>query len=158
MRLFFILTALFFYFGTVRAQLLPAEAEGPRQAEAEAFAREWLLLVDAANAKASFAMLTDVFKVNLTQASWQDTIQKRTRENGVLKSRTLRRIVWYYDPDNAPLPGTYAAAEFDSVYANAPKHFQYVVLHSLSGEPFRVMRNEVTSILENSPEDIEVTR
>jgi hypothetical protein len=49
-------------------------------------------------------------------------------------------------------PGTYAAVEFDSVFENASNHFEYVMLHSLVGEPFRIMRRESTFVMDSELE------
>lgn len=158
MRTAAILGLSLLFMGSACAQLLLPDAPRARQAEAEAFAREWLVLVDAADAKGSYDLLTDSFAGNMSLRQWRSSIERNARENGKLKSRSLRRIVWYDNPANAPLPGTYAAVEFDGVYANAPQHFQYVVLHSMAGEPFRVMRSEVTSILDSPPDGVGVER
>jgi hypothetical protein len=119
----------------------------PRYAEAITFASAWLNLVEAGDAEASFAQLAPTFQGNLTPAEWREVITRTRRDLGKRVSRTLRRVVWYDNPPNAPLPGLYAAVEYDSVFENADKHFQYVILHSQNRAPFRVMRNEATFAL-----------
>ena len=123
----------------------------PREAEAVKFANEWLDLVDQGNDVASFELLTSTFQRNLTANSWRQAIVGTNAKLGARISRKLRRVVWYDNSANAPLPGLYAAVEFDSVFENADQHFQYVVLHSQRDEPFRVMRNETTFALKKSP-------
>jgi len=145
------LIALSVLSGTAHGQLLLPDSPRPRQAEAERAASDWLDLIDADRGAESFARLTDVFRENLTPEIWQESIEQTNRDLGRRMSRSLRRIVWYQDPADAPLPGTYVAVEFDSVFENADPHFQYVILHSRSGEPFKIMRNESTFSLNNPP-------
>ena len=125
----------------------------PREAEAERVATAWLELLDAGNATDAFDQLTDIFKGNLTPEIWKTTNEESRRNLGQLISRTFRRVVIYEDPQNAPLPGTYAAVEYDSAYQNADKHSDYVVLHSQHNEPFKVTRHESTFVLNQPPED-----
>ena len=116
----------------------------PREAEAVSFATEWLDLLDAGKAEESFNLLTPLFKANLTADEWRNSVIERKAQLGKLLSRKLKRVVWYENPANAPLPGTYVAVEFDSEYERTDKHFQYIMLHSQHGEPFRVMRHQST--------------
>ena len=137
----------------IRTSLQPGDGQPPnaRDPEAEAFATRWLDMLEQGNADGSFALLTDMFKANLTPETWRSAILETKETLGALQSRRLRRIVWYQDPKDAPLPGTYVAVEFDSIYENADKHFRYVILHSQKGEPFRVMRSESTFVLNKGP-------
>lgn len=128
--------------GMACAQALWPEQAHPRQAEALAAAEHWLDLFEARDDAASFAQLTEIFQQDLTPEIWREAVDGAHARLGKLISRKLRRIVWYQDPEDAPLPGTYAAVEFDSVYEKAALHFGFVILHSLSGEPFRIMRHE----------------
>jgi hypothetical protein len=122
--------------------------EHPRYTEAVEFASKWRDLVDEGNDIESFRALTLTFQRNLTPASWREAIGTTRARLGSRLQRNLRRVVWYDNPANAPLPGLYAAIEFDSIYENASKHFQYVMLHSQGGAPFKVMRNEETFALD----------
>ena len=130
-----------------------AEQNYPREAEAIQVATEWLNLLDSGQSKESFGQLTETFKGNLTEVLWRDQMTATKQTLGALENRKLRRVVVYQDPDNAPLPGTYVAVEFDSSYQRASSHFQYVMLHSLSGEPFKVMRHEQFFALNDPLED-----
>jgi hypothetical protein len=114
----------------------------PREAEAVSFATAWLDLLDAGKAEESFNLLAPLFKANLTADDWRNSVVERKAQLGKLLSRRLKRVVWYENPANAPLPGTYAAVEFDSDYERTDKHFAYVMLHSQHEEPFRVMRHQ----------------
>ena len=125
----------------------------PRHDEAVKFASDWLVMLETLDPQKSFGLLTDIFKSNLTKSDWEISLSETKQSLGELQSRSLRRVVWYEDPADAPLPGTYAAVEFDSVYKNESKHFQYIILHSRNGEPFRVMRHESTVFLNEAAED-----
>ncbi|WP_162932086.1 DUF4019 domain-containing protein [Solimonas sp. K1W22B-7] len=126
------------------AQPMQDRVADPREPEAIATATAWLDLLAAGKAQESYAQFTDLFKQQVTPDAWRTDLETSTKALGKLRSRKLRRVVVYKDPPNAPLPGTYMAVEYDSVYERAPAHFQFVVLHSAQGEPFRVMRHEST--------------
>ena len=124
------------WFGTAPAQPLTDHLVHPREAEAARVATAWLALLTEGKAQESYAQLTDVFRSNMTLEQWTQRIERTGNDLGALRERTVRRVA-YQDPKDAPLLGTYMAVEYDSVYERASKHFQYVVLHSRSGEPFR---------------------
>jgi len=128
-----------------------AAAKHPRYAEAVDFATRWVDRFDAGDEKASFEQLAPTFQSILTPVEWRRAIEESAAKLGKRQSRTLRRVVWYDNPTNAPMPGLYAAVEFDSVFENAAKHFRFVILHSQNGEPFKVMRSEADVVL-NKPE------
>lgn len=122
----------------------------PRESEAINAASDWLDLVESGNDKQSYERLTSIFQRNLTPEAWRDSVTERNVKAGKRLSRKLRGVVWYDNPTNAPLPGLYAAVEFDSVFENTDKHFQFVILHSQDKAPFKIMRNEFTVTLKNS--------
>lgn len=128
----------------VRDKAAAAAAPNPRDPEVEAFTLHWLDLLEQGEADKSYAFLTDIFKSHVTIDQWRALLTETKQSLGALRSRRLRRIVWYKDPPDAPTPGTYIAIEFDSVYEKAPQHFRYVVLHAQGEEPLRVMRDEST--------------
>jgi hypothetical protein len=119
----------------------------PRESEAAEVASAWLDLTEAGKDEESFTQLAAPFRANLTPERWRSTNEQSRRELGRLRTRTLRRVVVYENQANSPLPGTYAAVEYDSVYDNASKHFQYVMLHSEKDGPFRVMRREAKVLM-----------
>jgi len=138
---------LAFIFFMIIPQLSLAETinnskSNPREAEAVKIANDWLNIVESGDDKQSFSMLALIFQQNLTQDTWRESVLDRNAKTGKLISRKLRRVVWYDNPANAPLAGLYAAVEFDSVFENTDKHFQFVILHSQNDEVFKVMRNE----------------
>jgi hypothetical protein len=122
----------------------------PRENEAVRFTTHWLDLLDEGKADESFDLLTPIFQSNLTRPSWRESVMDSKAKLGKLLSRRLRRVVWYENPANAPLPGTYVAVEFDSDYERTQQHFQYVMLHSQRGEPFKVMRHETTMLMQGA--------
>ena len=124
------------------AQQSTPSPQNPRQAEAVDFAVAWLQMVEEGDQERSFELLAPTFQRNLTRATWKSALNESRDQLGKQTSQKLRRVVWYENPGNAPLPGVYAAVEFDSTYENSDLHFRYVMLHSQNGEPFRVMRNE----------------
>ena len=130
--------------GVSAPSLPPPPPPNPRDPEVEAFAVHWLDLLEQGEADKAYAFLTDIFKSHVTIEKWREMLAETKQTLGALQGRRLRGIVWYDDPPNAPLPGTYVALEFESAYVNAPQHFRYVILHTQGDEPFRVMRDEST--------------
>jgi hypothetical protein len=122
----------------------------PRYLEAVKFASNWRDLIDEGKHEEAYSYLSPTFQKNLTTESWKNAVGGTRIELGARLSRSLRRVVWYDNPVNAPLPGLYAAVEFDSVFENARTHFQFIILHSQNGAPFKVMRNESTITLNTS--------
>lgn len=126
-----------------------ATGADPRDADAEALAARWLDLVVKGDGKASFDLLAAPFQALQTRTGWQKALDETRAVLGLLRKRTLRRIVWMQDPPGAPLPGTYAAVEFDSVFDQTNSHSQTVMLHSGHGEPFRVISAEANIVLKS---------
>ena len=136
--------------GLCLAQSVTEDVNHPRRSEAIETATAWLDLLESGKSRESFERLTEIFKSNLTEEGWKESIDEDRVTLGKLKTRELKRAVIYGDPENAPLPGTYAAVEFDSVYEHARKHFQYVILHSFDTEPFKIMRRESKQLINRS--------
>lgn len=151
MRIALTLLLLLLFTTDALAQVMLPDSPRPRQEEAQRTAERWLDMMEAGDAAGSFAMLHEVFRANHTADTWRESVELTRTELGPRISRNLRRIVWHQDPPNGPLPGTYAVAEFDSVYTHASRHFQHVVLHSASGEPFLILRNEATITFNEAP-------
>ena len=135
--------------------LAQGEAKHARYEEALRFSNDWLDQFVAGNSDATFDLLAPTFQRNLTREVWRKEVEKERADLGKQTSRTLRRIVWYQDPANAPLPGLYAAVEYDSVFENSDLHFQYLMLHSQDNLPFRVMRREVILVRKKARRDEE---
>lgn len=134
----------------VVAEPINANVTHVRETEAVNFASDWLDFVENGNAQQSFSMLAPIFQQNLTPDTWRESVLDRNAKTGKLISRKLRRVVWYDNPVNAPLPGLYAAVEFDSLFENTDKHFQFVILHSQNDEAFKIMRNEADVVVKNT--------
>ena len=117
----------------------------PREAEAIEQATAWLDLLEQNDAERSYEFFSDINRLQ-SESAWAESLAEERESHGSLLSREFIRAVVYQDPKDAPLPGLYIAVEFDSVYENARRHFQYLVLHSQSGEPFKLMRREVTQL------------
>ena len=160
MRYFSYLFIAFLVFASqpVMAQVTESVVPHPRQQEAIKIAVDWLDLVESGDDEQSYAGLAPIFQRNLTPEAWQKAVIERNIKAGKRLSRKLRRVVWYDNPIDAPLPGLYAAIEFDSVFENTDKHFQYITLHSQNGAPFKVMRNELTVTLKKAGASDQNTR
>lgn len=140
----FLLACLFACTST--AQLLSL-GKHPREDEAIEQATAWLDILEQNDAERSYGLFSDQNRLQ-SETEWEKSLVEERESFGNLVSRDLLRAVVYQDPQNAPIPGLYIAVEFDSVYERAPRHFQYLMLHSQNGEPFKLMRREVTLLSE----------
>lgn len=121
-----------------------AAPPNPRDGEMQELAIRWLDMQEQGKTEESYALLADNFKEHMTLEAWQAIVAEQRQTLGALRKRSVRRTVWYVNPPNAPLRGTYVVVEFDSDYEKVGAHFSYVVLHSENDAPFRVMRVENT--------------
>lgn len=113
----------------------------PREQEAIDFVTNWLNLIEAQNVSDSYTMVSDQFIGS--EAQWHENVIGDIESLGSLISREFIRAVVYIDPPSAQQKGLYVAIEFDSVYKQARKHFQYIMVHSENGEPFKINNRQV---------------
>ena len=92
-----------------RAQQPSPPPQNLREAEVVAFAVAWLAMLEEGDDLKSFDLLAPTFQRNLTRAAWKAALNESKIQLGNQTSQKLRRVVWYENPKNAPLPGTYAA-------------------------------------------------
>ncbi len=133
---------LFFMALSAKAQPSISTSRHPREDEAIGFAVALLDTIENGDTASTFDLLAPMLQANLTREKWKAFLDDERLKLGKRTGIKLRRVVWYENPINAPLPGTYAAVEFDSTYQLACSHFQFLILHSQQGAPFRLMRRE----------------
>lgn len=128
--------------------------ENPRQDEAKTGAEAWLTLLDQGLNEEAYALLADVAKAHIPLQEWRDSNVKTQAMLGKLETRRLTNVVWYQDPAGAPLPGTYVLVEFTCTYSNSAKVTDGVTLHSLSGEPFKIMGQKITLMEDRASQSV----
>ena len=136
----FILSTLLSVVLVFHVQAQNAESH-PREQEAISFVTDWLNLIEDQNVSDSYTMVSDQFIGS--EAQWHESVTSDVESLGSLISRKFIRSVAYIDPPNAPQKGLYVAIEFNSVYKQARKHFQYIIVHSENGEPFKINNRQV---------------
>ena len=68
---------------------LPVAAQDPQVSEARRVALEWLSVVDADNATASYAAAADKFRRAMTQEQWATALSQARAQFGPLQRRTF---------------------------------------------------------------------
>ena len=89
----------------------------PREAAAEAAARAWLALVDAASYDRSWSAASAQFRQKVPQAQWQAAAAGARGPLGALKSRTLQSVTFRNALPGAP-DGEYVIVQFASSFEN----------------------------------------
>lgn len=72
---------------------------------------------DSGNVAGSYALLDDGMGISLKE--WKNSSDDFASQTGVAVSHKVMKLTWYKDPQNAPKPGVYAAADFVDHYDKA---------------------------------------
>jgi hypothetical protein len=102
----------------------------------------YLALKDAGKYSNAYALFTDSMKASATLDSWSEAAKKFNAVAGLSNKRQIKKITWYDNPPSAPVPGTYAAVDYFSEFANLSFHCGYVVWLGTSDGSFRLVREE----------------
>ncbi|WP_426196788.1 DUF4019 domain-containing protein [Massilia sp. DWR3-1-1] len=73
--------------------------------------------------------------------SWRSDTVKAQATIGAVVRRDIKKITWYKDPPKGP-PGTYAAVDFSSEFANTAVHCGYLVWREQGDGSFLLVREE----------------
>lgn len=90
----------------------PGTSARQQDQQVEAIARNWLELVDAGDAKGSYARTTDQFRSVNTLETWAEVSARVRGPLGATLSRTLTAV------DLTPTPQQYTIVKFTSRFAN----------------------------------------
>ncbi len=90
----------------------PLPAEGPENA-AEQSAKAWLALVDAGKYGESWSSAAEAFKAVLSQAQWQEALEKVRAPLGKVVSRKLKGAKFTREIPGAPA-GEYVVIQYDT--------------------------------------------
>ena len=101
-------------------------------------------LTDVANERyeKAYAAIDGRLRAFSTAESWEAEKRSFRAAVGALIEIRISRITIYDNPQDAPEPGLYVAADFDNEYENAPIHCGYLMWFLRDGREFRISREE----------------
>jgi hypothetical protein len=103
--------------------------------------RAYFAAKDGQRFQDAYAMLSPGMAQMRSFARWREDTEQVQAKLGAVARRDLKKITWYKDPPNAA-PGTYAAVDYSSQFANADIHCGYLVWRENSEGGFSLLREE----------------
>ena len=97
---------------------------------------------DMANYAAAHAFLSGRMKSRFPVADWTRSASTFNAEAGRVRGRRVVEITWYKDPEGAPDPGLYVAADFSADFENAEFVCGYLMWRVESDGGLRLAREE----------------
>lgn len=94
---------------------------------------------DSGDVAASYALLDGGMGLSLKE--WKSTSDDFTTHTGAATSHKVVKLTWYKDPQNAPEPGVYAAADFVDHYEKATD-CGYLAMHQKPDGSFLVIHEQ----------------
>lgn len=82
-------------------------------------------------------------RMGVSEAGWKDDKESFQAMAGELIEVSITKITVYDNPERAPEPGLYVAADYGNVYRNVPIHCGYLMWFRPVGGEFRVTREEM---------------
>lgn len=116
------------------------KATAQDDAEALAFAKRYMTVVDAADAVQGMQMMEPILEID--RAAWieQPDILKKTRGTG---TRSFRGPFWEVNPDTAAHPGAYATLIFTGSYSGLAAHCGYLVIYRAAPGRYQVSQQSM---------------
>lgn len=156
---------------TLRQQVHCEVASGPRGATApvaavphddakiEQLTKKYLSAKDAGHYADAYSLFGASMKASTSLTSWTEGARGVKAKAGKLIGRTVKKITWYDNPPSAPVPGIYAAADYQSEFENMHVHCGYVAWLAQADGTFAIVREEENFIekeaaLKMSPEQV----
>lgn len=111
---------------------------------ARRLAEEYFAACDSRDYRHAYRMFSPSFQKNLSFGEWRTIVAQFNQIAGPVKVRTLKKVTWYKDPPQAPMPGIYVALDYESRFENIDEHTGFVALHLEDDGTFRITREEAT--------------
>jgi hypothetical protein len=108
----------------------------------EELTTRYLAAKDAGTYEEAYALFGPSMKASTSLESWSNKARSFNAKAGKVKNRKIKKITWYDNPASAPVPGTYAAADYGSEFANMHVHCGYVVWLGKADGSFQIVREE----------------
>ncbi|HEY5338461.1 MAG TPA: DUF4019 domain-containing protein [Rhizomicrobium sp.] len=122
----------------------------------EKTARDYFAAKDADRTEDAYRYLAKIDAKDQPFDQYAADLKKFNAQSGPVIERRLIKVTWTKDPQQAPMPGVYAAIDMASRFANIDRHCGYVVLYQEpAGGGFSVMREESNFIDNSSAAGIE---
>lgn len=96
---------------------------------------------DAGRYSAAYEQLSSGLKKTTSFEHWRAMAEDFSSKAGPVVDRRIRKVTWYRNPPQAE-PGTYAAVDFSSRFANIDIHCGYLAWIEQADGSFRMVREE----------------
>jgi hypothetical protein len=123
----------------------PAPATPPTDEDEADIRKRTLAYLEAKDTNdfdAAFAMLGPTIAGYMTSESWRAPRTAFNAATAGQPEREVIRITWYDDPQNAPTPGRYAAADYRASYASKGFYCGYVMWLRQQDGSYLIVREE----------------
>jgi hypothetical protein len=97
--------------------------------------------VDGRQYDTAYRQMSEGQKKQISFENWRGLAEDFNNRAGEVRRRTITKITWYKDPPQAT-PGTYAAVDFSSQFANLDTHCGYLVWRTQDDGSFQLVREE----------------
>lgn len=97
---------------------------------------------DTGRIETAYAMFSDANKRAVSFKNWSASVEEFNQKAGKASSRTIKKITWYDNPWDAPLPGFYAAVDFEGKTQNFAVYCGFLIWHRAEDGWYRLMREE----------------
>ena len=117
---------------------LPVAAQDPQVSEARRLTLEWLTVVDADNATASYAAAAEKFHQAMTQEQWATALSQARAQFGALQRRTFAGAQKGDEIPNKP-PGDFVIVYFRSGFAKRENVTEQLTLERGTDGKWRIV-------------------
>lgn len=116
----------------------PVAAQDPQVSEARRVASEWLTVVDADNATASYAAAANKFRQAMTQEQWAAALSQARTQFGALQRRTFAGAQKGDEMQNKP-EGEFVVLFFRSGFAKRESVTEQVLMEREADGKWRII-------------------
>ena len=103
-------------FAADEAEDAAAKAEAELKAAVKANSETFLKLLDAKDYDGAYEWISLIARQAMRKETWLEVKQYQAEQAGKRETLDIWRITITKDPENAPMAGTYIAADYDSVF------------------------------------------
>lgn len=115
--------------------------------------RSYFAAKDSGRYADAYAMLSAGNQATTPIAAWSAQARSFNAGAGAVRGRRLIRVTWYNNPPSAPVPGIYAAVDFDGDFANLHFLCGYVVWLLQPEGRWRLVREEQSLVSRSEAHD-----
>lgn len=109
--------------------------------QVELLSKAYFAAKDERRYKAGYQLLSPALRQTTAFEHWGSAAEDFNAKVGEPRARLIKKITWYKNPPQAA-PGTYAAVDFSSRFANADIHCGYLVWSEQADGSFLIIREE----------------